>query len=299
MKLATWNVNSLNIRLPQLLAWLPEHRPDVMVLQETKQTDDKFPHAEIRALGYDVHWHGQKTYNGVALLSRVNAEDVLRNIPGHDDEQARVITGTVNGIRVIGAYVPNGQAPGSEKFAYKMKWLSAFRAWIGEELKRHSKLVVMGDFNIAPADADVHDPILWKDQILCTDEERSHYRDLCELGLADAFRLFDQPPKSFSWWDYRMLGFQKGRGLRIDLILVSDALRPKVQSCTIDRAQRKKEKASDHAPVMVTLGRCRNELGTRETHDFENHHHCGPERRGQNDVRSRIPAERKQAAPSS
>jgi exodeoxyribonuclease-3 len=253
VKLATWNVNSLTIRLPQLLDWLEANRPDAMVLQETKLTDDKFPQMEIRALGYDVHWHGQKTYNGVALLSRTPVADVVRNIPGHDDDAARVITGTLGDVRVIGAYVPNGQAPGSDKFAYKLRWLDAFRAWIADELQRHPALVVMGDFNIAPADADVHDPVAWKDQILCTDDERAQLRQLCGLGLVDAFRLFEQPPKSFSWWDYRMLGFQKGRGLRIDLILVADALRSKVTACTIDRAQRKKEKASDHAPVMVTI----------------------------------------------
>lgn len=253
MKLATWNVNSLNIRLPQLIDWLKDHQPDAMVLQETKLTDDKFPHEAIRELGFHVHWHGQKTYNGVALLSRTAAADVQRNIPGHDDEAARVIAGTVEGLRIVGAYVPNGQAVGSDKFAYKMKWLNAFRAWLTDELARHPNLVVMGDFNITPADIDVHDPVKWKGQILCTDEERGHLQALCGLGLVDSFRLFDQPPKSFSWWDYRMLGFQKGHGLRIDLILVSDALRPRVSACTIDRAQRKKEKASDHAPVVVTL----------------------------------------------
>ncbi len=253
MKLATWNVNSLTVRLPQLMDWLAENQPDVMVLQETKITDDKFPNAVIEAAGYEVHWHGQKTYNGVALLSRTPARDVVRNIPKHDDDAARVIAATVDGIRVVGAYVPNGQAPGSDKFAYKMKWLTAFRAWLADEIVQSPDLVLMGDFNIAPADADVHDPVKWKDQILCTDEERAHYHHICNLGLVDAFRLFDQPPKSFSWWDYRMLGFQKGQGLRIDLILASERLRARVKGCTIDRAQRKKERASDHAPVMMTL----------------------------------------------
>jgi exodeoxyribonuclease III len=257
MKLATWNVNSLNVRLPQLLEWLPTHQPDVMVLQETKLTDDKFPSDAIRELGYDVHWFGQKTYNGVALLARSAASDIVRNIRDHDDEQARVITGTVQGphgaVRVVGAYVPNGQAVDSEKFPYKLKWLDAFHRFIDDELKRHPQLVVMGDFNIAPTDADVHDPAAWQGQVLCTDDERSRLQKLCGLGLVDAFRLFDQPPKAFSWWDYRMLGFQKNKGLRIDLILVSDALRASVSACTIDRNQRKKEKASDHAPVVVEL----------------------------------------------
>jgi exodeoxyribonuclease III len=253
MKLATWNVNSLNSRLDQLLAWLPSNQPDVMVLQETKLTDDKFPHEPIRALGYEAHWHGQKTYNGVALLSRTGATDIQRNIPDFDDESARVITGTVDGVRVVGAYVPNGQAPDSDKYQYKMRWLDAFRAWLVDEARRHPRLVVMGDFNIAPTDADVHDVAKWKDQILCTDAERAHYDAMIAAGFVDAFRLFDQPPKSFSWWDYRMLGFQKGHGLRIDHILVSAALADAVTSCTIDRAQRKKERASDHAPVVVQL----------------------------------------------
>ncbi len=253
MKLATWNVNSLTVRLPQLLEWLAANQPDVMVLQETKMTDDKFPQADIQAAGYHVHWHGQKTYNGVALLSRTPAQDVVRNIPKHPDEAARVITGTVDGVRVVGAYVPNGQAPDSDKYAYKMQWLDAFRAWIAEEVIRHPNLVLMGDFNIAPADADVHDPVKWKDQILCTDRERAQLQQLCGLGFVDTFRLFDQPPKSFSWWDYRMLGFQKGQGLRIDLILASDAVRSRVERCDIDRAQRKKERASDHAPVVMVL----------------------------------------------
>jgi exodeoxyribonuclease III len=253
MKLATWNVNSLNVRLPQLLEWLPANAPDALVLQETKLTDDKFPHEAIAALGYHAHWLGQKTYNGVALITRTAAVGVVKNIPGHDDEQARVIAGTVDGIRVVGAYVPNGQAVDSEKFPYKLKWLDAFHRWLAEEIKQHPNLVVMGDFNIAPRDEDVHDPALWQGQVLCTDEERTRLQHLLGLGLVDAFRLFDQPPKSFSWWDYRMLGFQKNRGLRIDLILVSDALRASVTACTIDRAQRKKEKASDHAPVVVVL----------------------------------------------
>ncbi len=253
MKLATWNVNSLSVRLPQVLDWLQAHRPDVLVLQETKQTDDTFPHAELLAAGWQAQSFGQRTYNGVALLSRVAAVDVVRNIPGLLDAQARVIAGTVQGVRVVGAYVPNGQEPGSEKFAYKMAWLEALEAWLREELARHPKLVLMGDYNIAPEDRDVHDPDAWRGKIHCTDEERGHFRELLDLGLADAFRLFEQPPKSWSWWDYRNLAFRRNQGLRIDHILVSAALRSSVTSCTIDKAPRKNERPSDHAPVMVEL----------------------------------------------
>ena len=253
MKLATWNVNSLGVRLPQLLDWLAAQQPDALVLQETKLTDDKFPRAEIEAAGWQVVFHGQKTYNGVALLSRTPATDVVRNIPGFADEQARVIAGTVDGVRVIGGYFPNGQAPGSEKFVYKMGWLEALTAWLRTELVAHPQLVLMGDFNIAPTDADVHDPVAWKDQIHCTVEERACFDAMLGLGLTDAFRLFEQAPKSWSWWDYRNLAFRKNQGLRIDHILVSEALRPGVSACAIDKAPRKNERPSDHAPVWVDL----------------------------------------------
>jgi exodeoxyribonuclease III len=238
LKLATWNVNSLAVRLPQLLDWLAAHQPDAIVLQETKLTDDKFPHAEIEAAGYAVQWFGQKTYNGVALLSKVAATEVARNIPGFVDESARVIAGTVGDLRIVGAYFPNGQAPGSEKFEYKMQWLRALRDWLREELAAHPRLVLMGDFNIAPEDRDVHDPVAWAGQIHCTDEERGHFRALCGLGLVDTFRLFEQPPKSWSWWDYRNLAFRKNQGLRIDIILVGEALRSAVRECVIDKAPR-------------------------------------------------------------
>lgn len=267
MKLATWNVNSLAVRLPQLLEWLAvqaETAPvDAIVLQETKLTDDKFPQAELAAAGWQVQCFGQKTYNGVALLSRTPAEAVLRNIPGFADEQARVIAGTLpcgpgagtaGGLRVIGAYVPNGQAPGSDKFDYKMRWLRALRDWLREELAAHPRLVLMGDFNIAPEDRDVHDPVAWKDQIHCTPEERGRLHELLALGLVDAFRLFEQPPRSWSWWDYRNLAFRKNQGLRIDLALVSAALQPEVRGCTIDKTPRRNERPSDHAPVLLTLG---------------------------------------------
>ena len=255
LKFATWNVNSLAVRLPQLLEWLATNPVDALVLQETKLTDDKFPAAEIEAAGYHVAFHGQKTYNGVALLSRQTAaEVVIKNIPGFDDDQARVIAGTVAGVRVIGGYFPNGQAPGTDKFAYKMRWLDALRAWLAIELATHPQLVLMGDFNIAPEDRDVYDPIAWAGQIHCTDEERAHFKALLGLGLHDAFRLFEQPPKSWSWWDYRNLAFRKNQGLRIDHILVSDALKGRVSACAIDKLPRKNERPSDHAPVLVTLG---------------------------------------------
>ncbi len=253
MKLATWNVNSLAVRLPQVLDWLLANPVDALVLQETKLTDDKFPHAEIEAAGYAAQWFGQKTYNGVALLSRSGAEAVVRNIPGLADPQARVIAGTVAGVRIIGAYIPNGQAPDSDKFSYKLGWLEALRDYVRSELSRHPQLVLMGDYNIAPEDRDVHDPVAWAGQILCTPQERAHFQGLVGLGLVDAFRLFEQPPKSWSWWDYRNLAFRKNQGLRIDHILVSEALRPRVQACHIDKLPRKNERPSDHAPVVMTL----------------------------------------------
>ena len=192
MKLATWNINSLAVRLPQVLDWLAANPVDVLALQETKLVDEKFPRAEIEAAGYRVQWHGQKTYNGVALLSRADAQDVVKNIPRHVDTQARVIAATVDGVRVICAYVPNGQAPGTDKFEYKMQWLRALRDWVEGELAIHPRLVLMGDYNIAPEDRDVFDPELWRGQILCTDEERTHFDKLIALGLHDAFRLFEQ-----------------------------------------------------------------------------------------------------------
>ena len=259
MKLATWNVNSLSVRLPQLIDWLNANPVDALVLQETKQTDDKFPHADLEAAGYQAQWFGQKTYNGVALLTKTTSTDIIKNIPGFDDEQARVIAGTVadpelGSVRVIGGYFPNGQAPDSDKFVYKMKWLNALESWLKDELARHPNLVLMGDFNIAPTDLDVYDPVAWKDQIHCTVEERDHFKQLVGLGLSDAFRLFEQAPKSWSWWDYRNLAFRKNQGLRIDHILVSDALKDQVSACVIDKAPRKNERPSDHTPVVVTIG---------------------------------------------
>ena len=257
MKLATWNVNSLTVRLPQVLDWLSaqnEHGGmDVLALQETKTTDDKFPKTEIEAAGYHLAFFGQKTYNGVALIAKHPITEVVHNIPGFADEMARVITATVNGVRVVGAYFPNGQAPDSDKFVYKMAWLNALQAFIKDELSRHDKLVLMGDFNITWDDLDVWDPVALAGTIHCTDEERAHFKALLDLGLTDAFRLFEQAPKSYSWWDYREFAFKRNRGLRIDHILVSSALVKSVTACVIDKAPRKNERPSDHTPVIVTL----------------------------------------------
>ena len=254
MKLATWNVNSLNVRLPQVIAWLQDNPVDVLALQELKLTDDKFPHDAFADIGYTAQCFGQKTYNGVALLSRLPAADVVKNIPGFSDEMARVITGTFdNDIRVVGAYFPNGQEPGSDKFEYKMNWLKGLRSWIQQELLIHPKLVLMGDFNITFDDLDVWDPVGMRDQILCTEEERYHLRALIAMGFHDSLRLFEQPAKSYSWWDYRDFGFKRNRGLRIDHILVSNALKPGVSACQIDKTPRKNERPSDHAPVVISL----------------------------------------------
>jgi exodeoxyribonuclease-3 len=253
MKLATWNINSLTVRLPQVLDWLAANPVDVLVLQELKMTDDRFPFEAYQQAGYSVQCFGQKTYNGVALLSRTAASNVVKNIPGFTDDMARVISADVNGVRVVGAYFPNGQAPGSDKFEYKLSWLRGLRDWLRAELMTQPSLVLMGDFNITFDDADVWDPVGMKDQIHCTEEERYQLRALVALGLHDAFRLFPQPPKSYSWWDYRDFGFRRNRGLRIDHILVSDALKPWVKSCIIDKTPRRNERPSDHAPVVLEL----------------------------------------------
>ena len=253
MKLATWNINSLTVRLPQVLDWLIANPVDVLVLQELKMTDDKFPFDAFTQAGYHAHCFGQKTYNGVALLSKAPVTDVVKNIPGFSDDMARVISGTVNGVRVIGAYFPNGQEPGSDKFDYKMNWLKGLRDWIKTELVAHPRLVLMGDYNITFDDADVWDPIGLKDTIHCTDEERYHLGALVALGLHDAYRLFPQAEKSYSWWDYRDFGFRRNRGMRIDHILVSNALKADVTSCVIDKTPRKNERPSDHTPVILEL----------------------------------------------
>lgn len=243
------------MRMPRLVSWLTANRPDVVCLQETKLEDAKFPVLEITAAGYSAHFAGQKTYNGVAILVRndLAAADVAIGIPGFADEQKRVIAATVAGIRIIGVYVPNGQAIGSDKYRYKLDWYSALAGMLRAELARHPALAVLGDFNVAPEDRDVHDPVLWAGQVLCSDPERAAFRALLDAGLADSFRLFEQPEKTFSWWDYRQLAFPKNNGLRIDHVLLSPALASRCAASRIDRAARKGEKPSDHAPVVVEL----------------------------------------------
>jgi exodeoxyribonuclease III len=253
VKIASWNVNSLKVRLPHLLDWLQSQQPDVICLQETKLEDPNFPQAEIEAAGYHVAFSGQKTYNGVALLARSPIADVLCGNPHFPDAQKRLIAGTVDGVRVICAYVPNGQSVGSEKYDYKLRWLEALTVWLQAELAAHPQLALCGDYNIAPDDRDVHDPARWLGQILCSEPERAAFQRLLGLGLEDSFRLFDQPEKTFSWWDYRMLGFQKNLGLRIDHVLLSSPLATRCSAAGIDRAPRKLERPSDHAPVWAEL----------------------------------------------
>ncbi|PTD97215.1 exodeoxyribonuclease III [Pseudothauera lacus] len=253
MKIATWNVNSLKIRLPHVLDWLAEHRPDALCLQELKQEEKAFPFAELEAAGYHAVVNGQKTYNGVAILTPAAATDVVRDIPGFADEQKRIIAATVDGVRVICGYFPNGQAVGSDKFDYKMRWLAALTEWVGAEMARHPQLVLTGDFNIAPEARDAHPD--WKDEIHVSAPERAAFEALTALGLVDAFRLFEQPERAFSWWDYRMMAFRRNFGLRIDHILVSPALRAACRACSVDKAPRRLERPSDHAPVVLTLER--------------------------------------------
>ncbi len=255
MKITSWNVNSLKIRLEQVLDWVEANRPDVLGLQETKLTDEKFPLEAIEEAGYHAAFSGQPTYNGVALLSRSAAEDVRTEIPGFEDPHKRTIAGTFDGVRVINLYVVNGKAVGDEKYAWKLKWLEAVTRWIESELAEHDQLVVIGDFNIAPGDADVHDPEEWHEKILCSTPERESLDRMLALGLTDSYRLFDQPERVYSWYDYRQLAFRRKRGLRIDLALVSDALKDKVAASTIDLEPRALERPSDHAPVTVELDR--------------------------------------------
>lgn len=258
MKLATWNVNSLNVRLPHVLGWLAANPVDVLCLQETKLVDAKFPAEAIAAAGYRSVYAGQPTYNGVALLWRADRgwepRDVAVGNPRFPDEQKRLIGATLGDVRVICAYVPNGQAVGSDKYDYKLRWLDALAGWLGETIAATPRLVVAGDWNIAPDDRDVHDPAAWAGQVLCSEPERERFRTLLALGFVDAYRQFPQPEKAFSWWDYRQLGFQKNRGLRIDHLLVGAALAPRLVACTIDRAPRKLPQPSDHAPVIAELG---------------------------------------------
>jgi len=253
MRIATWNVNSLRVRLPHLLEWLKAQSPDVVALQETKLTDDAFPVEELRAAGYHVSFSGQKTYNGVAILAREPPADVLRDIPGFDDPQRRVLAATCGGVRVLGLYVPNGQSLESDKYQYKLGWLGALHGWLRTEIAAHPRLVALGDFNIAPEDRDVHDPVAWEGQVLVSDAERAALRGLCALGLEDVYRRFEQPPASFSWWDYRQGAFRRNHGLRIDLILATQALAAQCSACTIDMEPRRLERASDHTPVIATF----------------------------------------------
>jgi len=253
MKIASWNVNSLRVRLPHLLDWLKTNPVDVIGLQELKLQDEQFPHAEVQALGYHAAANGQKTYNGVALLSRQPLEDVSRDMPGYGDEHKRLIAATVGGVRVVSAYVPNGQAVGSEKYAYKLRWLKALHEFLQAELARHPRLAIVGDFNIAPTDADVHDPVAWDGQVLCSEPERAAFRALLALGLKDSFDLFPRPNQPYTWWDYRQGAFRRNLGLRIDHILLSSPLSQKCSSFQIDTAPRRLERPSDHAPVVAQL----------------------------------------------
>lgn len=253
MKLVTWNVNSLKVRLPQVLQWLEANPVDVLCLQETKLMDDKFPQAEIEAAGYQVAFSGQKTYNGVAILSRHAIENVQKNNPLFEDAQQRIIAATIQDMRIVCAYVPNGQALDSEKYPYKLSWLASLQEWIRQEMSTHASLALLGDYNIAPEDRDVYDPAAWEGQNLVSPPERAALQALLDLGLKDSFRMFDQAEKSFSWWDYRQLGFRLNKGVRIDHILLSAQLASRCTSCIIDKTPRKWEQPSDHAPVIATL----------------------------------------------
>jgi exodeoxyribonuclease-3 len=253
VQIATWNVNSLRVRGAQVLEWLRTHNPDVVALQETKMQDPDFPHPEFTAAGYHSVFSGQKTYNGVALLSRLPMTDLVRDIPEFDDPPRRVLAATIGRFRVINLYVPNGQAPGSEKFAYKLKWMAALARWLAAEAEKHPGLVVLGDFNVAPEDRDVHDPAAWVGSVHVTPEERAALGQIMNAGLVDAFRQFEQPERSFSWWDYRQGAFRRNNGLRIDLILVHRQLLPALAGCRIDVEPRRAERASDHTPVIASF----------------------------------------------
>lgn len=253
MKLATWNVNSLKVRLPQVIDWLESNKPDVLCLQETKLQDENFPLDELMAVGYQSVFVGQKTYNGVALLSKQTGSEIVTAIPDFDDIQKRMIAATFNNVRVVCVYIPNGESVESDKYQYKLKWLHELKEWLREEVVKYPNLALLGDYNIAPEDQDVYDPAAWKDKVLCSELERNAYQELLNLGFVDSFRLFDQPEKSFTWWDYRMMAFRRNRGMRIDHILLSNALSRHCQSWVVDKAVRKLERPSDHAPVMVEL----------------------------------------------
>ena len=251
MKIATWNVNSLKVRLEQVQNWLQQSQPDILCLQETKTEDANFPLAALQQSGYEVVFSGQKTYNGVAIISKHALTDVQYGLPNFDDAQKRVIAATVNGVRVICVYIPNGESVDSDKYQYKLSWLAALQAWLKDEMQRYPKLALLGDYNIAPEDRDVHDPVAWAGKVLCSEPERAAFRVMQQLGLRDAFRLFEQPEKTYSWWDYRMMGFRRNHGMRIDHILLSEAVA--CTACSIDKAPRKLERPSDHTPVWAEI----------------------------------------------
>ena len=251
MKIATWNVNSLKVRLPHVLDWLAASQSDILCLQETKTTDENFPVGEIEAAGYHVVFSGQKTYNGVAIISKQPATDIISDVAGLDDPQRRILGVTIDGVRVLDLYVVNGQEVGSEKYTHKLHWLDKVTDHISEQLQQHERFVVVGDFNIAPDDRDVYDPEAWLERILCSTPEREALQKIMGLGLTDTFRLFDQEEASYSWWDYRAAGFRRNRGLRIDLILASKALAENCSACLIDKEPRRLERPSDHTPVMA------------------------------------------------
>ena len=251
LKVASWNVNSLNVRLPHVLAWCDGASPDILALQETKLTDDRFPVDELLEAGYQSVYSGQKTYNGVAILSRQPATDIVTDIDGLDDPQRRILGATIGGVRIINLYVVNGSEVGSEKFSYKLHWLEQVTRWIAQEAQRHEKLIVLGDFNIAPDDRDVHDPESWHGKILCSDVERDALQGILDLGLVDTFRQFEQEEKTWSWWDYRMAAFRRNMGLRIDLVLASAVLAKVCSAAYIDKEPRRQDRPSDHAPAIA------------------------------------------------
>ena len=251
MKIATWNVNSLNVRLPHVLDWLAANKPDALCLQETKQEDSKFPYEALKEAGYQAIHSGQKTYNGVAIISPHQIDEVHMGIPNFADEQKRLIAATINGVRIVCVYIPNGQAVGSDKYAYKLSWLKAFTPWLESEISKHTQLALLGDYNIAPEDIDCHDPAAWMGQVLVSEPEREAFKALIDLGLQDSFRLFEKGEGQFSWWDYRMAGFRRNLGMRIDHILTTPALSKASTASYIDKAPRKLERPSDHTPVVL------------------------------------------------
>jgi exodeoxyribonuclease-3 len=255
MKIATWNVNSMKVRLPHVVEWLQNHEPDVLVLQEIKQLTENFPTEALQEIGYHSIASGQKTYNGVAVISKRPATDPVTDFPDLDDPQRRILASTVNDVRIVDLYIPNGSEVGSEKYEYKLNWLKSLRNFLEAEMQRHENVVVLGDFNIAPADADVYDPEKWGDAILCSPPEREALGELFKLGLTDVFRKFEHPEGIFSWWDYRAAGFRRNAGLRIDLILTSNSMTERCKASYVDKEPRAWERPSDHAPVVAEFDR--------------------------------------------